>query len=256
MPLERKLLDTASLQAAYQRQELPVSEQFGAGERYTFGTTHVDIYPLPPETNSLLFVRGRRNRFAVGDVYKVEPTETRGLHVLYVDGELVVNTNGNYVTVYTAPDPGLLVMHEAATGQKRRDSQGTVYIQTTIETEGTKEGERVEVWGRVKAAPQPINKGRNSSLQFLLGVDSPEKEGETDWWEVYATNKVKQQIKAKKLGKDDRIHAVLYRHTWKVDLQDGRETIHTRYNLATIIEVEKHDGSVPAKRNTSQASTT
>jgi hypothetical protein len=42
---------------------------FGTGERYTFGTTHVDIYPLPPETTPLLFVRGRRNRLAVGDVY-------------------------------------------------------------------------------------------------------------------------------------------------------------------------------------------
>jgi hypothetical protein len=253
MPLERKQLDTASLQATYTRHELPVSEQFGIGERYTFGTTRVDIYMLPPETTPLLFVRGRRNRLAVGDVYKVEPTETKGMHVLYVDGELVVNANGNYVTMYTAPDPDLIFMKEAQTGQKRRDRRGTEYTQTMIDTEGTKEGERVEVWGRVKAAPQPVNKARNSPLQFLLGVNTPEKEGETDWWEVHATNKVKQHIKAKKLGKDDRIHAVLYRHTWTIDLQDGRETIHTRYNLATIIEVEKHDGDVPAKRITAQA---
>ena len=66
---------------------------------------------------------------------------------------------------------------------------------------------------------------------------------------------MKQHIKAKKLGKDDRIHVVLYRHTWTVDLQDGRETISTRYNVATIIDVEKHDGSSPAKRNTDKAST-
>src|SRR3989440_9939172 len=79
MPLERKQLNTASLQATYTRHELPVSEKFGTGERYTFGTTHVDIYPLPPETTPLLFVRGRRNRLAVGDVYKVEPTDTNGL---------------------------------------------------------------------------------------------------------------------------------------------------------------------------------
>src|ERR1700693_1861382 len=128
MPLERKQLDTSSLQATYTRQELPVSEQFGTGERYTFGTTHVDIYPLPPKTTPLLFVRGRRNRFTVGDVYKVEPTETKGMHVLYVDGELVVNANGNYVTVYTAPDPALL-LQEAPIGQKRRDKRGTEYTQ-------------------------------------------------------------------------------------------------------------------------------
>jgi hypothetical protein len=253
MPLERKLLDTASLQAAYTRQELPVSEQFGTGERYTFGTTHVDIYPLPPETTPLLFVRGRRNRLAVGDVYKVEPTEQDGMHVLYVDGEIVVNPNGNYVTVYTAPDPDLLGMQEASSGQKRKDRRGTEYTQTMIETTGTKEGERVEVWGVLKAAPQSVNKSRNSPLQFLLGVDRPEKEGETDFWEVYATNKVKQQIRAKKLGKDDRIHAVLYRHSWTVNLQDGRETIHTRYNLATIIAVEKKGEGSSSKRNTDTA---
>ena len=255
MSLERKQLDTSSLQATYTRQALPVSERYGPGERYTFGTTHVDIYPLPPETTPLLFVRGRRNRLAVGDVYKVEPVEKDGMHVLFVDGEIVVNPNGNYVTVYTAPDPDLLSLQEASTGQKRKDHRGTEYTQTMIDTAGTKEGERVEVWGRVKASPQPVNKRRNSPLQFLLGVDTPEKEGEIEWWEVYATNKMKQHIKAKKLGKDDRIHAVLYRHTWTVDLQDGRETIYTRYNVATIIDVEKHDGSIPAKRITDTAST-
>ena len=72
----------------------------------------------------LLFVRGRRNRLAVGDVYKVEPTEKEGLHVLYVDGEMVVNANGNYVNVYTAPDPDLLGLQEAPAGQKRTDKKG------------------------------------------------------------------------------------------------------------------------------------
>ena len=62
-------------------------------------------------------------------------------------------------------------------------------------------------------------------------------------------------MKARKLTKDDRIHAVLYKHTWTVDLQDGRETMHTRYNLATIIEVEKHEQGSPAKRNTVNAPT-
>src|SRR5437764_12511141 len=178
MPLERKQLNTASLQATYTRHELPVSEKFGTGERYTFGTTHVDIYPLPPETTPLLFVRGRRNRLAVGDVYKVEPTDTNGLHVLYVDGELGVNANGNYVNVYTAPDPELLGLQEAAEGQKRKDRRGAEYTQTMIDTSGTKEGERVQTWGTVEAAPKPVNRGKTSPLQFLLEVASAEKEGE------------------------------------------------------------------------------
>src|SRR5437763_476179 len=255
MPLERKQLDTSSLHAKFPAKELPVHEQFGNGERYSFGTTHVDIYPLPPSTTPLLFVRGRRNRLAVGDVYKVEPTDKNGMHALYVDGELVVNANGNYVNVYTAPNPELLDLQEAAEGQKRRDRRGAEYTQTMLDTSGTKEGERVEAWGMVEAAPKPVNRGKNSPLQFFLEVPLPEKDSERERWEVYASNKAKQQVKARKLAKDDRIHVVLYKHTWTVDLQDGSETTHTRYNLATIIEVEKHDGGVPAKRLTAHTPT-
>ena len=255
MPLERKQLDTLSLKAKYIPKQLPSHEQFGNGERYSFGTTHVDIYTHPAETTPLLFVRGRRNRLAVGDVYKVEPTDNNGLHVLYVDGELVVNPNGNYVNVYTAPDPELLGLEEAAEGQKRRDRRGTEYTQTMLDTSGTKEGERVETWGMVEAAPKPVNRGKNSPLQFFLDVPIAEKAGEKERWEVYASNKAKQQVKGRKLTKDDRIHVVLYKHTWTVDLQDGSETIHTRYNLATIIEVEKYDAGVPAKRITGHTPT-
>src|SRR5438552_11029792 len=178
MPLERKQLNTASLQAAYTRHELPVSEKFGTGERYSFGTTHVDIYPFPPDTTPLLFVRGRRNRLAVGDVYKVEPTEKEGLHVLYVDGEMVVNANGNYVNVYTAPDPDLLGLQEAPEGQKRKDRRGGDYTQTMLDTSGTKEGERVQTWGTVEAAPKPVNRGKQSPLQMFLHVPIPEQAGE------------------------------------------------------------------------------
>jgi hypothetical protein len=248
MPLERKQLDTSSLREKFPAKKLPAHEQFGNGERYSFGTTHVDIYPLPPSTTPLLWVRGRRNRLAVGDVYKVEPTDKNGLHVLYVDGEIVVNPNGNYVNVYTAPDPELLGLQEATDGQKRKDRRGTEYTQTMLDTSGAKEGERVETWGMVEVAPKPVNRGKNSPLQFFLDVPT-DKEDEKKRWEVYASNKAKQQVKARKLAKDDRIHAVLYKHTWTVDLQDGRETTHTRYNLATIIEVEKHEAGVAAKRN-------
>src|SRR5205823_5154436 len=142
-----------------------------------------------------------------------------------------------------------------AEGQKRTDRRGTEYTQTMLETSGTKEGERVQTWGMVQAAPQPVNKSRNSPLQFVLDVASSEKEGEKERWEVYASNKAKQHVKGRKLAKGDRIHVVLYKHTWTVDFPDGSETIHTRYNLATIIEVEKNDRSVPAKRTTVHAPT-
>jgi hypothetical protein len=127
--------------------------------------------------------------------------------------------------------------------------------QTMLDTSGTKEGERVETWGRVEAAPKPVNRGKQSPLQFFLTVPIPDKEDETEKWEIYASNKAKRQVKGRKLTKDDRIHVVLYKHTWTVDLQDGSETIHTRYNLATIIEVEKYDAGVPAKRITGHTPT-
>ena len=211
MPLERKQLDTSSLHAKFPAIELPAHKQFGNGERYSFGTTHIDIDPLLPSATPTLLVRGRRNRLAVGDVYKVEPIDTNGLHVLYVDGELMVNANGNYVNVYTAPDPELLGLQEASAGQKRRDRRGTEFTQTMLDTSGTKEGERVEIWGMVEAAPKPVNKGKNSPLQFFLTVPLPDKEGEKERWEVYATNKDKQQVKGRKLTKGDSIHAVLYK---------------------------------------------
>ncbi len=170
-------------------------------------------------------------------------------------GAIPFNPNGNYVNVYTAPDPELLGLQAATDGQKRRDRRGAEYTQTMLDTSGTKEGERVETWGMVEAAPKPVNRGKNSPLQFFLDVASSDKEGEKERWEVYASNKAKQQVKARKLSKDDRIHVVLYKHTWTVDLQDGSETTHTRYNLATIIEIEKHEQGSPAKRNMVNAPT-
>src|SRR5206468_4757119 len=177
---KRKRLETSSLQAKFPAKELPAHEQYGTGERYSFGTTHVDIYPLPPSSTPLLWVRGRRNRLAVGDVYKVEPTDKNGLHALYADGEIVVNPNGNYVNVYTAPDPALLGLQEAAEGQRRTDRRGTEYTQTMLDTSGTKEGERVQTWGMVEAAPKPVNRGKNSPLQFFLTIPLPDKDDEKE----------------------------------------------------------------------------
>src|SRR6266571_1819141 len=124
-----------------------------------------------------------------------------------------------------------------------------------LNTSSTKEGERVQTWGRVEAAPKPVNRGKNSPLQFFLDVPIPDKEDEKERWEVYAANKAKQQVKGRKLAKGDSIHVVLYKHTWTVELHDGSETTHTRYNLATIIEVEKHEAGVPAKRITGHTPT-
>ena len=54
---------------------------------------------------------------------------------------------------------------------------------------------------------------------------------------------------------DELFHFSDTKHTWTVELQDGSETTHTRYNLATIIEVEKHEQVVSAKRLTAHTPT-
>jgi hypothetical protein len=52
-----------------------------------------------------------------------------------------------------------------------------------------------------------------------------------------------------KLKKGDSIEAVLYRHTWEVELQGGETETHTRHNLSTITRVERIGN---AKRKTSE----
>ena len=47
---------------------------------------------------------------------------------------------------------------------------------------------------------------------------------------------------------DNRVHEYV-RYVIQLDIEHGSKTFHIRYNLATIIDVEKHDGGVPAKRN-------
>ena len=57
--------------------------------------------------------------------------------------------------------------------------------------------------------------------------------------EVWARNKVREEVKALKLKRDDTIEVVLNRHTWEVQLQGGGKQTHTRHNLAKIIKVDR-----------------
>ena len=58
---------------------------------------------------------------------------------------------------------------------------------------------------------------------------------------------MREEVKALKLKKDDCIEAVLYRHTWDVELQGGGKQTHTRHNLGKIITVDRKED---AKRST------
>jgi len=77
---------------------------------------------------------------------------------------------------------------------------------------------------------------------------NPEKPEEPIRHEVWAKNKVREELKALKLKKDDSIEAVLYRHTWEVELQGGGKETHTRHNLTRIIKVDRKEDAKRLKQ--------
>ena len=184
---------------------------------------------------------------ALGDVLHVLPTEEGGLHVDHANGACEIGKTGDLALVYTAPKPEVL-LRESQGGPIRKDVYGRSYTQSSLEVEGTPEGARVIIYGGVEAAPQPVNRKRGSPLQFVLVEYNPEKPEEPIRHEVWAKNKVREELKALKLNKDDRIEAVLYRHTWEVELQGGGKETHTRHNLTKIIKVERKDDAKRLKQ--------
>ncbi len=59
---------------------------------------------------------------------------------------------------------------------------------------------------------------------------------------------MREEVKALKLKKDDCIEAVLYRHTWEVELQGGGKQTHTCHNLAKIIKVDRKGDAKRSKK--------
>jgi hypothetical protein len=236
------------LHAAYSGQELPLHDRFGKGERYCFGSTVADIYPDPPEQMPIVQMRMVKGYLAVGDVLHIVPTETGGLHVDHSNGACEISNTGDVAALYTAPQPPTSQQtKEVIAGTVQRDSQGNEYLQTSFDIPGTVEGVRVRLRGVVAASPQASGKARNSPLVFFLGEDDPDKAGEKVWHEVYARNKGREMVKQSRLKKGDVIEAVLYRHTWEVELGNGEKRTHMRHNLATITKVERLED---AKRTT------
>ena len=95
---------------------------------------------------------------------------------------------------------------------------------------------------------------RENNKIFSFYVDyNPEQPKEPIRHEVWAKNKVREELKALKLKKDDSIEAVLYRHTWIVELQGGEKQTHTRHNLSKVIKIERKED---AKRSTQEHAAT
>jgi hypothetical protein len=242
-----KPLDTSLVQQAYPHQALPPHERYGEGERYTFGATLADVYSNPPELTPVVLMRMVKGYLAVGDVLHVLPTEAGGLHVDHANGGCEIGNTGDVVSVYTAPKPEAS-LRMSQDGYTRKDVYGRSYTQSSLEVEGTPEGVRVVIYGVVEASPKPVTSKRGSPLQFFLVEYNPQKPEEPLKHEVWVRNAMREEVKALKLKKDDCIEAVLYRHTWEVDLQGGGTQTHTRHNLTRIIKVEKKDDAKRSKK--------
>jgi hypothetical protein len=147
--------------------------------------------------------------------------------------------------VYTPPSAFRLSQE----GGTQTDIYGRSYTQTSIEIEGTPEGVRVMIYGTIEAAPKAVNTKRGSPLQLFLLEYDPEKPQEPIRHDVWARSKARDDLQALKLKKGDSIEAVLYRHTWEVELQGGGKETHTRHNLSTITRVERIGN---AKRKTAE----
>jgi hypothetical protein len=234
----KKPLDISALQEAYPHEALPAHERYGEGERYRFGATLADIYSDPPEMTPVVQMRMVKGYLAVGDVLHVLPTEAGGLHVDHATGACEIGKTGDLAYVYTAPLPETM-LRASLDGQIRKYVYGTSYTQSSMEVTGTPEGVRVTIFGVVDAAPKPVNNKRGSPLQFFLVEYDPKKPDEPLRHEVWARNKLRDEVKALKLKRDDTIEAVLYRHTWEVELQGGGKQTHTRHNLAKVIKVDR-----------------
>ena len=247
-PEINKPLDTSALQQAYPHQPLPPHERFGEGERYQFGATLTDVYSNPPELMPVVQIRMVKGYLAVGDVLHVLPTEAGGLHVDHANGGCEIGTSGDIAFVYTAPQPEVR-LQMSQDGYTRKNVYGRSYTQSSLEVAGTPEGTRVTIYGAVEAAPKPVNAKRGSPLQLFLVEYNPSEPQEPIRHEVWATNKAREDLHALKLKKDDSIEAVLYRHTWEVELQGGKKETHTRHHLAKILRVDRKGN---AKRITTE----
>ena len=174
------------------------------------------------------------------------------MHIDHANGACEVGKTGDVASVYTAPKPEVQ-LRASQDGYTRKDVYGRSYTQSSLEIAGTPEGVRVTIYGVVDAAPKPVNNKRGNALQFFLLEYDPEKPEEPLRHEVWVRNSMREEVKTLKLKKDDGIEAVLYRHTWEVELQGGGKQSHTRHNLTRIIKVDRKED---AKRSKTEQSGT
>lgn len=233
-------LDTSSLKSSYEKQPLEPHEKFGVGELYQFGTTRVEIYTGLRETKPVVRLRMPGGLLAFSDVAFVKPNEEGGILIdCALENEkshcnITVSKNGDVAFLYSPPTQ----MSISQSGVTKRIN-GKEYTQSTIDIEGTAEGVRIKIKGKVDAAPRLLDtKNQKSPLTFFLIEDNPKEPSKPVYHEVWAINKAKQDLKALRLVKDSIIEAILFRHKIEIELQNHEKVTVERHNLVKVIFVE------------------
>ncbi len=233
-------LDTSAMKTAYSPQALEAHERFGVGELYQFGTTQVELYPGMGETAPVVRLRMPGGLLAFSDIIAVKPSDDGGMLIDCALEErmphcsITISKGGDVAFLYSPPAS----MTVSQNGMSRTIG-GREYKQSTIDIEGTAEGVRVQIKGKVDAAPRLLDaKSQKSPLTFFLIEDNPRDPTKPIYHEVWASNKVKQEVKALKLVKDTVIEAIFFRHKIEIELQNREKVTVERHNLVKVIFVE------------------
>src|SRR5712691_798827 len=167
MPPEKPGLHLTALEAVYKPEPAPADKHAdGRERRYIFGKENaavaVDIYPTHPAFVRVL-TRTGEEVVAIGRVRSVTPHEN-GILIRNANTECLVDTDGFIILTRTPPEPEMPPFQEATVGKRKIAQDGTEYTQTMLDTGATKEGDRVERYGTVEAAPRPANTRKDSPL--------------------------------------------------------------------------------------------
>src|SRR5579872_6091059 len=237
--METSSLDTTAIKAVYNPQPLEPHEQFGIGEVYQFGPTRVELYSGTDKTPPIVRIRipgVTAQTFAYVSVIK--PSQDGGMLIECVkegqklQSNISISKSGSVASIC---DPPPKPMHLNENGMTE-NIRGKKYTQTTIDTEGSPEGVRVQIQGIVDAAPRLLDaKNQRSPLVFFLIEDNPKQPDKPVYHEVWAINRAKAELKALKLVKGSVIEAILYRHTYEVELASHEKMMVIRHNLVKVI---------------------
>lgn len=251
MSAENNRLDLAAIEAAYQPEPLQ-SEKRTDGRRVILGQENAAVaLDIFPESPPLVVVRSRGSEelLSMKNVTSIT-AETHGVRITNKQSECLVSTEGHIIFSRTPPPPPPKPFIEGRS-VLRFDKFGVPYQQSTLDIEGTPEGERVHARGMVKEEPKQEGRGKDRPLMFILEEVDEEKGIVVDH-EVYATKQARAELTRKKLKRGDIIEAVMFRHSITVPTVNGEELTHTRHHLVTVTKVERKD----AKRKQEGASAT